>query len=309
MQNTEFITKSSAFDMPRKLLFIVNPNAGKKISDKIISTIRLEFPQNIYYQIVIWKDKNHFDEITELLKTQGYTDAIAVGGDGTVNHVAKTILNTNIRLGIVPIGSGNGLARSLGLSMKIEEVIHQIALGKTASIDSGLVNGIPFFCTSGIGFDAHIGNLFASMTNRGLQGYIKITVRELFKYRAKEYALTFNNQTIKQKAFLITVANAGQYGNDFYIAPQASMQDGQFHVVIIKPFNALKVIGLMMRILMRKAYLSSSIETYVTDKITITRDKNDTIHFDGEPTLENKEVVFENRALSLQVIVGEKFVG
>ncbi len=309
MQNTESITKSSAFDMPRKLLFIVNPNAGKKISDKIISTIRLEFPQNIYYQIVIWKDKNHFDEITELLKTQGYTDAIAVGGDGTVNHVAKTILNTNIRLGIVPIGSGNGLARSLGLSMKIEEVIHQIALGKTASIDSGLVNGIPFFCTSGIGFDAHIGNLFASMTNRGLQGYIKITVRELFKYRAKEYALTFNNQTIKQKAFLITVANAGQYGNDFYIAPQASMQDGQFHVVIIKPFNALKVIGLMMRILMRKAYLSSSIETYVTDKITITRNENDTIHFDGEPALESKEVSFENKPNSLKVIVGEKFEG
>ena len=151
MRNTEFITKSSASSMPRKVLFIVNPNAGKRISDHIIATIRKEFPQNIYFQIVIWKDKNHFDEITALLKTEGYTDAVAVGGDGTVNHVAKTILNTGITLGIVPIGSGNGLARSLGLSMNIEQVIKQIAEGKTATIDNGTVNGIPFFCTSGIG--------------------------------------------------------------------------------------------------------------------------------------------------------------
>src|SRR4051812_26025505 len=123
MQNTEFITKSSASSMPRKLLFIVNPNAGKRISDHIIDSLRKEFPENIYYQIAIWKDKDHFEEITSMLKTEGYTDAIAVGGDGTVNHVAKTILNSGITLGIVPIGSGNGLARSLGLSMNIPEVI------------------------------------------------------------------------------------------------------------------------------------------------------------------------------------------
>lgn len=293
--------------MPRKLLFIVNPNAGKRVSERIIDTIRREFPQNIYYQVVIWKDKDHFEEITSLLKSEGYTDAIAVGGDGTVNHVAKTILDTGIRLGIVPIGSGNGLARSLGLSMDIEEVIRQISAGKTACIDSGLVNRRPFFCTSGIGFDAHIGHLFATSVKRGLQSYVKITVRELFKYRAKNYTLLLNNQVIKRKAFLITVANAGQYGNDFYIAPQASMQDGTFHVVILKPFNPLHLPLLMTRILSKKAHLSSRIETYVTNKLTIIRDARDTIHFDGEPALEEKEVLYENRPASLSVIVGEKF--
>lgn len=307
MQNTEFITKSSASDMPRKLLFIVNPNAGKKMSQFIIETIRKEFPQNIYYQFAIWKDKDHFDEITDLLKTQGYTDAIAVGGDGTVNHVAKTILGTGITLGIVPIGSGNGLARSLGLSMKIEEVIHQIAVGKTATIDHGTVNNIPFFCTSGIGFDAHIGNLFATSSKRGLQSYVKITLSELFKYRAKNYTLMFNNQSIERKAFLITVANAGQYGNDFYIAPQASMQDGLFHVVVLKPFSIFNLPVLMAKLLSKKAYLSSCIETYTTDRITITRKEKDTVHFDGEPALEGKEVVFENQPNSLNVIVGENF--
>lgn len=309
MQNTASTTKSPASDMPRKVLFIVNPNAGKRISDRIIDIIRKEFPENLYYQIVIWKDKYHFDEIAHLLKTQGYTDAVAVGGDGTVNHVAKTILGTNISLGIVPIGSGNGLARSLGLSMNLEEVVKQIAEGKTARIDNGLVNGIPFFCTSGLGFDAHIGNLFASSVKRGLQSYVKITIRELFRYRAKNYSLEFNGQTIQRKAFLITVANAGQYGNDFYIAPQASMTDGKFHVAILKPFHPLQVFGLMLKILRKKAHLSACIETYVTDRIKITRESSDTIHFDGEPAVESAEVIFENRPAALTVIIGGGFNG
>ncbi|MES2679900.1 MAG: diacylglycerol kinase family protein [Bacteroidota bacterium] len=307
MQNTESTKKSSVSEMSRKILFIVNPNAGKRISDFIIEIIRREFPANLYYQIAIWKDKDHFDEITQLLKTNGYTDAIAVGGDGTVNHVAKTILNTGITLGIVPIGSGNGLARSLGISMKLEETIKQIVAGKTAVIDNGLVNNIPFFCTSGIGFDAHIGNLFATSVKRGLQSYVKITIAELFKYRAKNYTLEFNGQSIQRKAFLITVANAGQYGNDFYIAPQANMRDGLFHVVILKPFNVLQLPGLMTKILRRKANESSCIETFVTNKITITRNEKDTIHFDGEPAMEEKTVVFENKPAALKVIVGEKF--
>ncbi len=307
MQSTASTTRSSASDMPRKVLFIINPNAGKKVSGKIIDIIRKEFPQNIYYQIAIWENKDHFDEITTLLQTQGYTDAVAVGGDGTVNQVAKSILGTNIALGIVPIGSGNGLARTLGLSMNIEQVIKQIVAGKKEVVDSGIVNGRPFFCTSGIGFDAHIGNLFATSVKRGLKSYVRITIRELFNYRAKEYTLSFNSRTITKKAFLITVANAGQYGNDFYIAPQASMQDGMFHVVILKPFNPLKVFGLMIKILSRKAYLSSCIETYLTDKLTVTRNESDTIHFDGEPAMEGKQISFENQKSSLNVIVGDKF--
>jgi diacylglycerol kinase (ATP) len=307
MQNTESTKRSSASDMPRKLLFIVNPNAGKKISEKIISTIQKEFPENMYFQIVVWKDREHFEEITSLLRTQGYTDAIAVGGDGTVNQVAKTILDTNISLGIIPVGSGNGLARSLGLSMNIEETIKQIVKGRTTRIDTGSVNEIPFCCTSGVGFDAHIGNLFATSIKRGLKSYVKITIRELLRYRAKNYTLKFNGKEIKRKAFLITVANAGQYGNDFYIAPQANLQDGLFHIVVLKPFNVVKVVGLMLRILSRKAYLSKSIETYSTNELIIEREGQDTIHFDGEPAMGNSVVKYEINPASLKVIVGEKF--
>jgi diacylglycerol kinase family enzyme len=191
--------------------------------------------------------------------------------------------------------------------MKVEEAIKQIANGIKTKIDHGTVNGIPFFCTSGIGFDAHIGNLFATSTKRGLQSYVKITISELFRYRAKEYTLKFNGESIKRKAFLITVANAGQYGNDFYIAPLASMQDGLFHVVVLKPFNAFHLPGLLSKILRKKANLSSRVETYITNKLIIEREGADTIHFDGDPAVEGKEVVFENKPCSLNVIVGDKF--
>jgi diacylglycerol kinase (ATP) len=293
--------------MSRKILFIVNPNAGKRISGSIMDIIHNEMPENVYFQFVVWKNKHHFDEITEILRTQGYTDAIAVGGDGTVNHIAKSILGTGIKLGIVPIGSGNGLARSLALSMQIDKVINQIIEGRTATIDTGTVNGTPFFCTSGVGFDSHIGNLFATSVKRGLQSYIQIVIRELFKYRAQTYKIRYNGTEIERKAFLITVANAGQYGNDFYIAPQASIQDGLFHVVILKPFNVMKVAGLLHRILGRKAFLAGSIETFTTSHLTIERTLADTVHFDGEPAVHGKILEFEIKPASLQVIVGENF--
>ena len=307
MPNTVSIMKSSASELPRKILFIVNPNAGKRISDKIIDVIKKNLPEKINYQIVIWKDKNQFQEIVELFKNRDYTDVVAVGGDGTVNEVAKSLLNTNMALGIVPIGSGNGLARSLGLSMKLEEVVQQIVAGKKTKIDCGLVNNRAFFCTSGIGFDAQIGQLFATSVKRGLSSYVKITIKELFSYRAKNYTLEINGERLQRKAFLITVANAGQYGNDFYIAPEAKLNDGLFHVVILKPFNVLKVFEIFLKIIMGKAQKSKSIETYVSKELRVIRENPDSIHFDGEPAAESDVLTYSNQHQALQVIVGEAY--
>lgn len=309
MPNTVSTTKSSASNQTRKILFIVNPNAGKKISDKIIDAIRRHFPAEIYYQIVIWKDKNNFEEIVALFKNREYTDVVAVGGDGTVNAVAASLIDTNISLGIVPIGSGNGLARSLGLAMSLEKVIQQIVQGKKTKIDVGYVNNRPFFCTSGVGFDAQIGSLFATAKKRGLSSYVKITLQQLFSYRAKTYSISINGQNIERQAFLITVANAGQYGNDFYIAPEAKLGDGLFHVAILKPFNVLKVFGIFFNIMARKAHKSKSIETYTGADLQITRKLADSIHFDGEPAAEGTELNYMIRHNALQVIIGDTFQG
>jgi YegS/Rv2252/BmrU family lipid kinase len=293
--------------MPRNILFVVNPNAGKKISDQIVNLIHAEFPETLTYKISVWENKDDFNPIQDQIRSGDYTDVIAVGGDGTVNRVAQTVLGTEIRLGIIPLGSGNGLARSLKISMNVQRCLHQIADGRSALIDSGTVNGHPFFCTSGAGFDAHIGQLFASSIKRGLRSYVRIIARELFLYRAKSYELHINGQVYHRKAFLITVANAGQYGNDFYIAPQADMQDGLFHIVVLKPFNVLKVGGLLTNILKRKAYLSKSIETFTASSLEIVRESEDSLHFDGEPAFEAKTLRFENLKGSLNVLVGEGF--
>lgn len=295
--------------MLRKILFIVNPNAGKKISGKLIETIRQEFPSDIHNDITIWKDREHFSEIMQSLKTGGYTDAVAVGGDGTVNQVAKAILNTNIALGIVPAGSGNGLARSLGISVKTEEAIKQIAKGSTTMIDSGTVNGIPFFCTSGVGFDAHIGKLFATSTKRGLQSYVKITLKEFSSYKSQDYKIIIDGKEFDRTAFLITIANAGQYGNNFYIAPQAKLNDGLFHIAVLKPFNLFAGTGTVLKVLQRKAHKARLIETFTGQEIKILRQKKGSIHFDGEPQTEGLELNYKLFPKSLKAIIGDKFDG
>lgn len=288
--------------MPRKILIIINPNAGKKISKAVIQIIRREFPQNLYYQVAIWKNKEHFDEIAGLLKSEGYTDAVAVGGDGTVNRVATEIVGTEIRLGILPVGSGNGLARTLGISMNIEQAIRQIVEGKSRKIDCGTVNGQHFFCTSGLGFDAHIAWLFSQSKSRGLKTYVRVTIEQLLRYRSKNYVLEINGQMIERKAFLITVANAGQYGNDFYIAPEAKLDDGLFHVVVLKPFGIFGLLPLFFKILMKQAHRSSRIETFTCSSLKIERQEEGSIHFDGEPVMMGNNLEYLNIRNSLLVI-------
>lgn len=291
--------------MPRKILFVVNPNAGKKISKAVIRIIRKEFPENMYYQIVVWKSKTHFDEIASLIKTEGYSDVIAVGGDGTVNRVAAELIGSPLRLGILPVGSGNGLARSLGLSMNMETCIKQIVEGRESTIDCGYVNGQPFFCTSGVGFDAHIAWLFAESHSRGLSAYVKITLSQLLRYRAQEYNLKLNGQEVPKKAFLITVANAGQYGNDFYIAPLAKLNDGLFHIAVLKPFNVFQLPLIFLRILFKAAHTSPSIETFTASSVDIIRKEVDSVHFDGEPLKLEASLQYRIKPSALRVIIGQ----
>ncbi|MDP3557486.1 MAG: YegS/Rv2252/BmrU family lipid kinase [Bacteroidota bacterium] len=293
--------------MEKKLLFIINPKAGKKLGPTLLPLIEKKIKAKINYDVSIWENVDDFNNITQKLFSENYTHAIAVGGDGTVNMVAKTILSKDITLGIIPAGSGNGLARSLGLPMNTERALDEIIENKTEIIDSGQVNGNSFFCTSGVGFDAHIGHLFATSKKRGLKSYVKIIWNEFFSYKTKTYTLKYNNQEVVREAFLITVANAGQYGNDFYIAPGAKMNDGLFHVVILKPFKLYEVVSLLIKILRRKADKSKLIETFTCNELIIERSEKDFIHFDGEPLMSEKSVVFKCKPNSMKVVVGNRF--
>lgn len=295
--------------MSRKLLFIVNPRSGKRNSGKIIDVIHKTLSGKINYEIGLWTNINEFNVLAEKLKKEGFTEAIAVGGDGSVNLVGKTVLESNITLGIVPTGSGNGLARSLGINIDTEKALLQILNGKSEIIDSGEVNGIAFFCTNGVGFDAHIGNLFANLTKRGLKTYIKLIVKELFNYKPEHYRVLINGSEINKTAFFITIANAGQFGNNFYMAPEAKVNDGLLHVVIVKPFSLLSGLFMLMKILSRKANKSRFVETFTCTELTIKRESEGSIHYDGEPLIKESELKYTLKPRSLKVIVGEEYDG
>lgn len=291
------------FASMQKVAFIINPKAGVKKKMDVPAFIEEHFSKEIQKEIILWKNKDDFENIKQRVLTGGFTIAVAVGGDGTVNQVAATLNNTNIALGILPFGSGNGLARSIGVPMDIKAALKQIERGKVNKIDSGTINNIPFFCTSGVGFDAHIGNLFASSTTRGFSTYFKIIRKELFSYKAKTYELTIDGKTIKREAFLITFANAGQYGNDFYIAPLADMRDGILHITLVKPFSLFMAPGLAIKAFRKKAHLSKYVETFTGKNISVKITEASPIHFDGEPLLvkENLEVKVFEQTLNVMV--------
>lgn len=295
--------------MPRKLLFIVNPRSGKRNSGKIIEIIHKTLSGKINYEIGLWTNIDEFNVLAHKLKNEDFTEAIAVGGDGSVNLVAKTILNSSLTLGILPTGSGNGLARSLGIHINTEKALLQILKGNTQLIDSGEVNDQKFFCTSGVGFDAHIGSLFANLPKRGLKVYIKLIWQELFSYKPQVYSILANGKEIKKEAFFVTVANAGQFGNNFYMAPGALVNDGLFNVVIVKPFKLLPGLCMLLKIIRRKAHTSRFIETLTCSELIIKRETKGSVHFDGEPFIMDAELKYTLIPKSLKVIVGEIYDG
>lgn len=289
--------------MQKKFIFIINPKAGVKKKMDIPAFIKSNIPAQVSYDIVLWKNKDDFESIQQQILTGGYTVAVAVGGDGTVNQIAKTINNTSIALGILPFGSGNGLARSLGVPMNTREALLFVVNNEIKTVDSGIINNIPFFCTSGVGFDAKIGALFASSTKRGFSSYVKIVLKEFISYKPQNYSITIDGKTQEVNAFLIAFANAGQYGNDFYIAPEASMNDGILHITVLKPFRFFSVLGLVIKIFNRKAHLSKHIESYNGKEIIVHREEEGPFHFDGEPGITGKEVKVKIIPNSLRVVM------
>ncbi|HEX7415422.1 MAG TPA: diacylglycerol kinase family protein [Bacteroidia bacterium] len=286
----------------KRIAFVVNPISGRNKAIDMPALISQNLSNATPYDILIWENASNFEEIRKQITSGKYSIVVAVGGDGTVNAVAQNLINTGITLGIIPRGSGNGLARSLGIPQNTIKAIKRIETGTIRTIDSGMINEKPFFCAAGIGFDAHICQLFAQTKKRGLSAYIKIGIQQFFSYKPKEYSIEVNNEVFKIKAFVVAFANAGQYGNDFYIAPQAKMDDGLLHIVILKPFTFIGACYLMVKILNRKAHLSKNILTLTAQSIKIKNLSIEPIHFDGEPGSLENEIEVSIHPQSLKVL-------
>lgn len=288
--------------MSHKIAFIINPKAGVKKKIDVLEFIKSNFSKDISYDLIVWKNKDDFDSIKNQILSENYTIAVACGGDGTVNQVASVIVNTNIALGILPLGSGNGLARSNNIPLDLKKALTVISKGKIHKIDSALINNIPFFCTAGIGFDALIADKFAHSTKRGFNTYLRTTVKEYFGYNPHTYTITVDGKQQKTKAFLITVANAGQWGNDVYIAPHAKINDGILHLSILKPFSKLVIPGIAMKLLSKRIHRSTHFESLDGKHIQISFHGNLPVHFDGEPMNAEHSIDIKIQPSSLNVV-------
>lgn len=293
----------------KRIAFVINPKSGSdRKTDRVALVNRLK-SSNYHTDIFEWKKVEDRDSIFESVLNGQYDIAVAVGGDGTVSQLANALAGSQTALGILPFGSGNGLARHLGVPMNYEDAMKHLETGDVVAIDKGEMNGMSFFCTAGTGFDARIGKLFAESTTRGFWTYAKLTIREFRAYRGEEYKLTIDGKTYSRNAFLITVANAGQYGNDAWIAPQANACDGFFHVVIMKPFRWWNLLSLAIRLFRKSIHLSPFIETITGKTVTIQRKNGGAAHYDGEPAEMDAELKITMTPRALKVVARKGFNG
>ncbi|MBR1388481.1 MAG: YegS/Rv2252/BmrU family lipid kinase [Prevotella sp.] len=275
----------------RTITFIVNPISGTHSKDEIPDKIKATLDQESFdYELRLTEYAGHASEIATECVAQGRDIVVAVGGDGTVNEVASSLIHTDTALGIIPCGSGNGLARHLCLPMDTQKAIEIINACRIEAFDYGVINDLPFFCTCGMGFDAFISLKFAEAGKRGPITYVENVLKEGLKYKPETYDIIDDSGTNRYKAFLIACANASQYGNNAYIAPGATMKDGEMDVIIMEPFDVLDAPQIAADLFMKTLGNNSKIKTFRTKSLHIRRKEPGAIHYDGDPIMTGTDI-------------------
>ena len=290
--------------MKKKAVFVINLISGTSDKAAIPGLIDQYLDKTKFeYEIAITQYAGHASEIATKAKDDGVDVVVAVGGDGTVNEVARAIVHSNTALGIIPCGSGNGLARHLLLPLNVRKAIDVINRNEVRQLDYGIINDYPFFCTCGMGFDAFVSMKFAEAGKRGPITYVENVLREGLKYKPETYTIEDDNGTLQYKAFLISCANASQYGNNAYIAPQASMSDGLMDVIIMEPFDVFEAPQISIEMFSKTLDKNSKIKTFRTRHLHIHRDKPGVIHYDGDPVMTGADIDIELKPKGINIIV------
>ena len=295
--------------MKGKALFIINPISGGKKKDGVPELIDKHLDKQVLKPAIVFSDSvAHARQLAK--EAAGKFDVVvAVGGDGTVNEVASALVHTDTPLGIVPFGSGNGLSRFLKIPMDAEKALKTLTSGRVESIDSAMMCGKPFFNMAGMGFDAHIAEVFSHNKKRGFLIYIKSSFEEFSRYKPQMYRMLIDGKTFDREAFMLSFANSSQYGNNAHISPHASVQDGLLDVCVIKKFPVWRLPEMGFRMMMGISDKTKFVEIIRGKQMEIKREKPGPIHLDGEPHLMGTDITVITVPASLKVIVGKDYGG
>ncbi len=288
----------------KRILFIINPISGTGRKSGILQVIEDCLDRDVYdHKVAMTEYAGHAAEIATGARDDGVDVVVAVGGDGTVNEVARAITRSSTALGIIPCGSGNGLARHLSLPMEPARAMEALNRGEAADLDYGTINGHPFFCTCGMGFDALVSMKFAEAGRRGVITYLENIVREGLRYKSETYEVRGDGVSGTYDAFLLTCGNASQYGNNAYIAPQASMRDGLLDVTVIEPFDAIEAPQLCIDIMGRTLDRNPRVRAMRTRAFSVRRERPGAIHYDGDPVMAGRDIEIGIEEGGIKVVI------
>lgn len=294
--------KTEIRDMP-KALMLINPISGTRDKDGLCDkTFRRLKEAGIDLEITLTQHKGHGGELARDAAASGIDIVITAGGDGTVNEVASALMHTDTALGIIPCGSGNGLARTLGIPMDFTVAIDIIARCKPNSIDCGIAEGRPFFCTFGVGFDAAVTEKFSCGKRRGKMQYVRSALLEYLNFNPASYAMEIDGEIYTEEAFQIAVCNTSQYGNNAYIAPRASLTDGLLDITLIRNGSIIDQAMAGIGLLSGQIDKNRIIDTFKAKQIKIIRLQEGLAQIDGEPITLGRKISIHCEPACLKIL-------
>lgn len=288
---------------PKRIVFIVNPKAGTNLQKHIRESVEKHLNHRKFeYGFRFTERAGHAKTLALEAVAEGYEIVVAVGGDGSINEVASALLGTEAVLGIVPAGSGNGLAMHLGYGRDIDEAVKKINTAEVRLIDIGMMNGQPFINIAGIGFDGLVSNMMKESNWRGFIPYFLNSVKAGLQYTPRLCRIEIDDKVLTEKCFIISVANGPMWGYNFQIAPDARLDDGFFEVVIMKEAPRWQYFALVPSSLTGKIYESDIVEHFRARHVKIVAEGKNYIHLDGEGQLLEGALEFEIKPKALKIL-------
>jgi YegS/Rv2252/BmrU family lipid kinase len=296
----------------KNIAFIINPISGSKETQSAKRKLPKLIMQTLDNEqwlpnIAFTEYAGHATELARQYARMGFDAVVAVGGDGTVNEVARGVRDSQTAMGILPMGSGNGFARHLNIPIRVNKAIEMLNHSEPIRVDYGLANGKLFVSTCGTGFDALIADHFAGSSKRGFATYLQNILKDVFSYTPQNYHIVGDGLDVTHKAFLITFANANQWGYEALIAPKASIQDGKMDIMLMSSHAILGSASLALRLFAGSIDDSHFMDTLRAKEVTLERESAAPFHIDGDPVDMEKDIHIRIVEDGLRVLVEKRF--